>query len=63
MEGPVKQNSLKNLFKKKKFDWQSEDYKKKSINLLMETQKFNFYQDESQNKKEFIERFRKLLNG
>ena len=57
----VKNNFLKNLFKKKKFDWNSSEYRKKSLVLLTDTLKYDFYQDEAQNKKEFIERFQKLI--
>jgi hypothetical protein len=57
----MKTTFLKSLFKKRKFDWDSDDYKKKSLALLVDATKLEFYQEETQNKEEFLERFKKLL--
>jgi len=56
----MKKSFLKNLFKKRRFDWSSASYRKKSLDLLKDTDKFNIYQDPTQNKVVFQERFKKL---
>lgn len=61
-EVQMRKNFLKGLFKKNKFDWTSEEYIKKSLQLLKQSEKLEFYEDEAKDKKNFEERFRQLLD-
>jgi len=57
----MKKSLLKSLFTKGNYDWDSPDYIKKCIALIMETKKYNIYQ-EHEIEKNFLEQFRKLLD-
>ncbi len=61
MEDVMRKTFLKGLFKRKKFDWSSKDYQKKSLNLLKQSEELEFYEDQAADKKNFIERFKKAL--
>ena len=57
----MKKDTLKSLFNKSSADWTSQDYLKKCIELIEETDIYNIYQ-EHEIKKNFVDRFRKLLD-
>lgn len=55
-------NFLKNLFKKKDFDWDSKDHLEKNLKLLQETKTFNLYQDDRDAKNLLEEELNNLLD-
>jgi hypothetical protein len=60
MEAIMKKTFLKKLFKKRKFDWESGDYLRRSLLILESESKFEIYKEKS-TEKGFVEKFRNLL--
>lgn len=53
---------LKSLFSKKEFDWDSKEYLKKTLELVMETKIYNLYQEDKNAKSHLEQELIDLIN-